>query len=129
MSKKGHYTVALNIATGANTKTEPFTPEAGLIVAACIYTNKADLSTINTGVITAKITDNSGFDIADEVDIRDFRSREGGSYRDSMKPVMLEGGRTYRFTVNATENFTGNFSATLILLYEKDFTTQPCNNN
>ena len=113
MYKKLQETVNIAIASGQSSGTIRFTPQDGLVTGVVIYQNNA----ANTGIVTAKITDDSGNEIAAEVHIDDYKRREA-AYKDGMKPVFFETrGKTYVLTINATAAFSAEFKAQLVLDY------------
>lgn len=110
----------IEIASGASSKTLRFRPtKSGLVTGCNIHTNGA----ANAGFVRAKITTDSNEDIAPLSHISNYRSREGGSYRDSQKPVYFEtNGKDFLLTVTSTAPFTADFIADLTLVYENDYT-------
>ena len=120
--KKQQEIVNLTIASGTATGSVRFTPQDGLVTGLAIYKNGG----ANTGLVTAQLKDDSGNEVAAEVHIDDWRSREA-AYNEGMKPAFFEtGGRTYLLTINATANFSSDLQVQLVLNYAKDHTNKNC---
>lgn len=112
------YAVNIDILTGDASKTVSFTPPAGLVIGCCIFKEGG----ANTGFVSAKITDDANMDISPLTHIDNYRDREAGYYA-AKKPLFFDtGGKTYQVTIAATENFTTDLKAQLVLVYENDHT-------
>ena len=111
---------AISIASGSATATKSFTPQSGKVIGFCIYDNNTDGS-INDGIVSAKLTTDSNEDIAPMCDIRHYRNRDA-AYKDGLVELDLETcGRTYVVTITATANFSDDYKATVVLVYDKDY--------
>lgn len=118
MSKPLIERVNLSIASGSASATATIRPRAGLIIGCAVYHNNA----ANPGTIQASFKTDDGEEIIPLVHINHLRSREAG-YREGLVPLFLESkGKSYTFSVIATDNFTADFTAQLVLVYENDFT-------
>lgn len=105
----------LTVASGTTgDKTDFFLPE-GKILGCMVY--KGDLN--NPGYVRASIKNTGGEFISELQHIDNYRSREA-AYLDGIKPLQIEGGKTYIFEVLATEQFTGDFMSELIFVYENE---------
>ncbi|MGQ2982115.1 hypothetical protein [Flavobacterium sp.] len=119
--KKLIHTEALPIASGSNTIVKRFTPQSGRILGCSFYHNNSSSSPITTGTISAKITTDSGEDIIPMCDIRHYRNRDA-AYNDGLVPMDYDTcGKTLEVTIVATANFSANFNATLVLVYDKEY--------
>jgi len=122
MHKKLIEIVDLTISSGSSSGTVKITPQAGLVIGCSVYQNDA----ANSGIVKASFKTDSGEEIVPLVPIEDLRSREAG-YREGLMPLYLEtGGKTFTFNVSASANFTADFNATLVLVYENDYTKNNC---
>ena len=114
--------VNLKIADGQTSASVSFTPPSGMIAGCCVFTNKVE----SPGFVTAKITDDAGFEISPATDIRNYRDREAGYY-EGKKPLNFQSkGKTLVFSVFATEPFAGEFIAQLVLVYQPNPTPEFC---
>lgn len=104
----------ITIGTGAKYNKATFTPEAGRIVGCIIYTN----GVTSTGFTRAMIKNSAGAEISALQDIRNYRSREG-EYLKSCKPFRDNGGKPLTLEIISETNFTADFAAELILIYEQ----------
>lgn len=115
-------TVDITITSGNASGSASITPRAGLVIGCSIYQNDA----ANSGIVKASFKTDSGEEIVPAVPIKDFRSREAG-YREGLMPLYLEtSGKTFFLNVSSDQNFTADFKATLVLVYEKNFTKDNC---
>lgn len=105
--------VPLTVAAGSTSNKERFELPAGKILGCMIY--KGELN--NTGFVRASIKNVGGEFISELQHIDNYRSREA-SYVDGIKPLQIEGGKTYTYEVLATEAFTGDFLTEMIFVYE-----------
>ena len=112
------YAVNIDVLTGTKSKTQSFTPPAGLVIGCAIF----KVGGANPGFVSAKITDDSNVDISPLSHIDNYRDREAG-YRAGKKPLYFEtGGKTYNVTITSNEDFTSDMKAQLVLVYESDYT-------
>lgn len=117
--------VTVNIPTGQKSAEITFKPKDGLCIGCAVFHNNTDGSK-NAGTVRVKIETDSGEVISPLTDIRNYRSREAG-YKESMKPLFFETqGKRYVVTILATENFTEDFTADLVLAYQNDYANQNC---
>lgn len=120
MSKPLIEIVNLDIASGSATGTAKITPRSGLIIGCAVYHNDAT----NPGVVQASFKTADGDELIPLVHIEHLRSREAG-YREGLVPLYVEAnGKSYNFSVIATDNFAAAFTAQLVLVYENDFTKE-----
>lgn len=116
------YAVNIDILTGDSAKTVSFTPPAGLLTGCCIF----PVGGANAGFVSAKLTDDSNQDISPLTHIDNYRDREAGYYA-GKKPLYYDtNGKTLQVTITATENFTTDLKAQLVLVYENDHTKDNC---
>lgn len=114
--------VDIEIANGSSTGSAKITPRDGLVVGCCIYHNDAT----NSGIVKASFKTTDGEEIIPLVPIEHFRSREAG-YREGLMTMYLETkDKTFYFNVSSDQNFTADFKATLVLVYENDYTKDNC---
>ena len=114
--------VNISIANGQASNSVSFTPPSGLIVSCCIFKNDAE----SPGFVTAKLTDDAGFEISPATDIRNYRDREAGYY-DGKKPLHYTAkGNTLVFSVFSTAPFASDFIAQLVLVYQPDNVPEIC---
>lgn len=91
-----NYVVNMSILPN-QVKAQAFTLPKGFIIGANIYTNGAD----NNKIINASLKDDSGVAITKACSIKHWRSREGGSFEQSLLPLHFDGeGKQYQFEIN-----------------------------
>ena len=106
--------VTLEVEAGESANKVKFDLPAGIILGCVIYHKSASE---NPAIVRASIKTIAGADVCKLQHIDNYRSREAG-YAEGIKPLAIEGGKTYVYEVIATEPFPDNFSTDLIFVYE-----------
>lgn len=84
----------------------------GEVIAAAIFPDGAiPAETVNLG-----LRNTSGTRVVETTTVKDWERREGGSYIDSMKPMLLEGGQYYTLEFNALTALTTAFSGQVVFV-------------
>lgn len=112
--------VPIRVSSGTNAASAVVVTEAGFIKRAVIAFGTPD----NTGMVRAAIEGNNGEKLAEMQAIDVYKPRNIGYEQDGV-PVNVPGGGQIAFKILATQNFTSDFVADLILIYGED---EPCNN-
>lgn len=102
--------------TANQVKTASFVMPKGFLIGVSIYTNGA-----NTGkLINASLKDDSGVEICKASTLQHWRSREGGGFLDSLKPLGFETeGKTYQFELNDVFNaLTEELKVQVVFVYQ-----------
>lgn len=76
---------------------------------------------VKGGVVTgvrASISNTQGDDICKMQSIEAFKQRQGGSYKDSMKPLDEPAGLTYTINIKSESNFAADYEVDFIFLLE-----------
>lgn len=102
--------------TANQVKTASFTLPKGFLIGCSIYTNGAD----DGKLINASLKDDSGVEISKASTLKHWRSREGGSFLESLKPLGFETeGKTYQFELNDVFNaLTTELKAQVVFVYQ-----------
>lgn len=91
-------------------------PQGQITHVACFF---RDYSAIQDGFVRASIKDVTGLEISKMQSIENYRDREAG-YLAGKKPLEIEGGNVFTFTVQATQAFTADFLAELVFIYKSE---------
>jgi hypothetical protein len=102
--------------TANQVKTASFTLPKGFVIGASVYTNGEDTGKL----INGSLKDDSGVEICKASTLKHWRSREGGGFVDSLKPLNFETeGKTYQFELNDVYNaLTAELKVQVVFVYE-----------
>jgi len=107
----------VTIDSGGSYVSKSFQPQAGKVIGCSIYHNNEN-GAINPGIVSARILTDAGLEVSPQADIRHYRNREAGYY-DGLKVLNFDTeGKTYKIEIIATEPFTDDFKANLVLVYD-----------
>lgn len=115
MSRYRNVVVPIKILSGSNSGSVSVSTEAGFIRRAVI----ASSVPANTGMVRASIEGSNGEKIAEMQALDVFKIRNVEYALDGV-PVNVNGGGQITFKVLATDNFSADFVADLILIYSED---------
>jgi hypothetical protein len=76
-----------------------------------------DYSAVNAGFVRASIKDSNGEEVSKMQALENYRDRDGG-YLIGKKPLPVEGGNFFTYTVQATVAFTADFMSELVFVYQ-----------
>ena len=108
--------VVLMSLTANQVKTASFSLPKGFLIGVSVYTNGADEGKL----INASLKDDSGVEISKASTLKHWRSREGGGFLDSLKPLNFETeGKTYQFELNDIFNaLTTELKVQAVFVYQ-----------
>lgn len=113
MKNNNEVVISLTVPQGEKGFSKTMPTLQGDIVACVVYHGEKN----NTGFVRASIEDYGGKPLSKTQAIENYRSRDNVDYYKSGKPLFIEGGAEITFSVNATDAFTEDFKAELILIY------------
>jgi hypothetical protein len=106
--------IQTEVASGSSFGSSGLTTlEAGCIKGISVFTNNVD----NDGIIRCRVTDVSGRELVKSQPIEMLRNRET-SFHEGFYPITLEGGKSYKCDIIASENFADDFQADFVFIYE-----------
>lgn len=96
-------TVDLEIPLNQSTFTKEFVLDSGFIPRVVAYTNGIENATKE--MLQLALLDNNGNEIIPAVSIKNWESKSGGNYMESMKPLGIEAqGRTFKLVFTTDRN-------------------------
>jgi|GEM_PF-364564 len=104
--------VNLTIASGASSGSVQFTPQPGKILGVKIF--KAGGA--NDGLVNASVRGSNGDYLSRPQHIDNYRSREV-AYMQDFKPMPYQGGSPLTWEIQATDTFSSDLVAQLIVVY------------
>ena len=116
--KYRHQSKSFTIASGTNSEVVdiPLLTGQGDVVAGCIEI-LGDKPTDK--LINASVKDNGGR-VEDPTSIQNWEQRQGGSYKESLKPLSIPGNQTIQVEFSASSNLSADLVGQIVLLLEKD---------
>lgn len=115
MGKYKNFVLPLIVPSGQSTKKITLQTEDGFIKRAVIVHG----ASANNGVVRALIKDATGDKLAELQPVEMFRSRDV-QYKEDGVPLFVKGGTLMTFEIIATANFTADYQADLVLIYEEE---------
>lgn len=113
-----HKAYSLTLLSGATSAKQRIELEQGNVIAGFItVANSGDLASgfTNVGIESA----NGGKELVDQIDVRAWAQRSGGSYINSAKPFNITD-RTIYATVNSDAAPAADVKMQLVLIYEQN---------
>lgn len=118
LKKTIEYVIPVTVNNGTNTAQVSQQLPAGKICRVVAFFR--DYSGINAGFVRASIQDTNGVEVSKMQSIENYANRQGGDYFSSKKPLPMDAGQNVTITIQATANFTGNFLADFVFVYEPE---------